>query len=251
MLISSHRHTTEDLALWAAYEAADRLHGATLDAKIEHATNVVRRFAEQACYAGVSWGKDSVAVAHLAACAVPTIRLRWVRWKAHENPDCERVRDAFLQRHLTIDYAEIIAPDDDNDTGTQGFRMLSEACGLRRITGLRADESGPRKISARWHGVATEASCRPLLWWNIPDVMGYLARYDLPVHPAYAMLGGGRWSRKALRVDSLGGERGDQFGRAQWEREYYGDVLRRQEKRHAQPKQGPCHYDRRGENSQK
>jgi len=53
--------------------------------------------------------------------------------------------------------------------------------------------------------------------------------YNLPVHPAYAMTAGGRWDRKHIRVASLGGQRGAQYGRREWEREYYGDVLRRLE----------------------
>ncbi|TXH99574.1 MAG: hypothetical protein E6Q76_19695 [Rhizobium sp.] len=61
------------------------------------------------------------------------------------------------------------------------------------------------------------------------DVFAYLAFHGLPVHPNYAMLGAGRWPREYLRTAPLGGKRGDQFGRAEWEREYYGDVLRRLE----------------------
>lgn len=227
MLIQSHRHTPEDLELWAEHEEADKAHAETIDAKIDRSLNTIRTFTELPTYVGVSWGKDSVCVAHLAMRCSMSTPIRWVRWRRHENPECVRVRDEFLRMFPSINYSEIIAPDDDTDTGTQGFRMLAEACGARRITGVRADESGSRKISARWHGESTAVSCRPLLWWSIADVMGYLAKHNLPVHPAYGMMGGGRWQRHALRVDSLGGERGDQFGRAQWEREYYGDVLRR------------------------
>ena len=63
------------------------------------------------------------------------------------------------------------------------------------------------------------------------DVFAYLASRQLPVHPAYAMLGGGRYQRDRIRVSSLGGRRGDGMGRAEWEREYYGDILRRLEAR--------------------
>ena len=40
-------------------------------------------------------------------------------------------------------------------------------------------------------------------------------------------LPGGRFPRDRIRVASLSGRRGDGMGRAEWEREYYGDVLRR------------------------
>ena len=59
------------------------------------------------------------------------------------------------------------------------------------------------------------------------DVMAYLARFNLPVHPAYGMLGSGRYDRERIRVATLGGERGGGAGRREWESEYYGDVLNR------------------------
>lgn len=82
------------------------------------------------------------------------------------------------------------------------------------------------------HGVATEKVCRPIIDWTTNDVFAALRMLDLPVHPAYAMSGGGRWSRDRLRVDCIGGERGRGIGRAEWEQEYYGDVLRRLAAKH-------------------
>jgi len=76
-------------------------------------------------------------------------------------------------------------------------------------------------------GLDTGASFRPIGRWRQADVFSYLHHHHLPVHPAYAMLGGGRWPRRHIRVHSIGGERGTEHGRREWEQEYYGDVLRR------------------------
>lgn len=236
MLIPSHRHTAADLELWAAYEAADRVHGANLDAKIEHALNVVRRFAEQPCYAGVSWGKDSVVLAHLIAISGMQIPCVWFRVEPICNPDCARVADEFLQR-WQLQYGVITRVCEHDQNGWHASGTLESAAqeaeqrwGIRRILGIRADESGVRRLTCLRNGEDSVSSCRPLAWWTAKDVMGYLARFDLPTHPAYAMLGGGRYDRWWLRVASLGGRRGDGMGRAEWEREYYGDVLRRLQK---------------------
>lgn len=243
MLISSPRHRPEDIALWRDLEAADRLHGGRLlrSGAVDRAAEEIRRFAADGpCYASVSWGKDSVVLAHLVVCEnerrlagrLPMVPLGWV---TVGGPDvgCPEVRDCFLSL-FPNSYREIlVAPGGRTERGTagkrEGFLALDAAFGRRRLIGLRADESGGRAISLRRWGVCTEASCRPLGWWTEADVFGYLAVMGLPVHPNYAMLGGGRWPREHLRTAPLGGKRGDQFGRAQWEAEYYGDVLRRLE----------------------
>ena len=71
------------------------------------------------------------------------------------------------------------------------------------------------------------SGCAPISAWRESDVFSYLAKNKLPVHPAYAMLGGGRWPRHRLRVAEIGDTHGTGGGRREWEQEYYGDVLRR------------------------
>lgn len=68
---------------------------------------------------------------------------------------------------------------------------------------------------------------RPILHWPTWAVFAYLYDHDLPVHPSYAMTMGGRLDRERLRVDGLGGYRGRDMGRAEWERTYYGDIMSR------------------------
>lgn len=242
MLIPSERHREADLALWADLEAADAAHAATnrrVERLVARAAEEIDRFVRAdggAVYASASWGKDSVALAHVAALQNPEIPLVWVRVEPIFNPDCLAVRDAFLARHPSIRYAEIVVRCRSDRYGwhasgtlEEGFRAARARYGGRRISGVRADESGRRTVSARVHGVSSETSCRPILRWSAADVFALHQAAGLPTHPAYAMLGGGRYDRSRVRVSSLGGRRGDGFGRAEWEREYYGDVLRRLE----------------------
>lgn len=223
MLIESERHRPADLELWRELEAADAIHAGTLDSKIDRAKAVVERFAAGGCCAAVSWGKDSTVIAHLCYQWMPVY---WVRWPASDNPHSQRVEDLFCRQFPNAIVVNITAPDSDDDDGTIGFRMLRDTH-PKRVTGIRADESTSRRMSAIVHGLQTDTSCRPILHWSAADVFAYLYRFDLPVHPNYAMLGGGRWNREHLRVDSIGGLRGRGFGRNEWEQEYYPDVLNR------------------------
>jgi phosphoadenosine phosphosulfate reductase len=170
---------------------------------------------------------------------VPLVHLKA---KPFGNPESPRVRDAFLSRfpgdyrESLADYSAIspaLGTDATEKAKDRIFFAAFAAFGSRHVSGIRADESrGRRKRMERW-GLASVNALAPLGWWTAADVFGYLAVHDLPVHPSYAMLGGGRWRRDHLRVDELAGDRGAGIGRAEWEREYYGDVLRRLESRPA------------------
>ena len=229
MLIVTPRHTQADLKLWREYEAADLVHAKTLQRKIAKAIDDIREFAKQTCYCAVSWGKDSVVIAHLTARADYNIPLGHLLIRATTalNPDCATVRDEYLkitrQRYLEAE---------GRTSKQHDFGTLAKAVGTaRNINGVRADESSDRRLSRIVHGVSTSQTCRPIIDWTAADVMAYLARFNLPVHPAYGMLGGGRYDRERLRVATLGGERGGGIGRREWEQEYYGDVLARMQVR--------------------
>lgn len=234
MLIASERHRAADLALWSELEEADMILAADpkLRDRAERSIQAIRDFAEAGpCYASTSWGKDSTVLADLVCEAnrryALDVPLLWVTYGAATNPGCRRVRDAFFAarrcRYMEVDVGEDESMRDD-------YGPANEAAGCDRyISGVRADESWARKVSMRHMGLATARTCRPFGWWRIADVFAWLALRDLPVHENYAMLGGGRWPRERIRTSSVGGERGAERGRRQWELEYYGDVLRRLE----------------------
>ena len=240
MLIESHRHTAADLELWREYEAADLRWYASnrIEAKSQKALDTIVEFTRKPCYAGISWGKDSTVLAHLLhrvaneyQVCIPSF---WIVVNPICNPDCEAVEDNFLERHY-LDYRRIKIECRRDLLGVHATGTLeagfSEAMRLakteRHLSGVRGDESGQRDMRMRTFGTMSIRTCAPIGWWSAKDVFAYLAYHKLPVHPAYGMLGGGRWQRDRLRVASLGGKRGTGIGRAEWEQEYYSDALNR------------------------
>lgn len=233
MLIASPRHTPEDLRVWTSVSRVDRAWGLRLDRKIDRAVEALRAFAAAGpCYAGVSWGKDSVTLAHLVASQGLSVPLVWLRWEPMSNPDCKLVRDAFLSA-WRVEYHEIVARyewrerwvnvDDEHDR--DGFRPARDRFGPRHVSGIRAEESRGRAIRCAVWGESSPNTCAPLARWTALDVFGYLARYELPIHPAYAMTMGGALDRLHLRVDCLGGDTGTGHGRREWEWTYYRDEM--------------------------
>lgn len=228
MLIPSPRHTPADLALWAELEDADHAVGASmrLYRQVGRAMAAIRTFASRGpCYLGISWGKDSVALAALAREGAPGVPLVWMRYSV-PNPDCALVRDAYFRDFPGQTYHELDAPPErTRGQKLQRFDIAADLLGTSRyLSGVRADESGIRKLSIASLGLLTDNVARPIGWWTTAEVFGFLASRNLPVHPAYACLGGGRWPREHLRVASLTGQRGRGHGRDSWEREYYGEM---------------------------
>lgn len=254
-LVPSDRHRPEDLALWTDLESADQIAGARFlrSARLEQSRAAVRKFAAAGrCVGAVSWGKESVALAHLLWCEAPDVPLMHLRPTNH-NPDCDAVRDAYFAafpgqsyEEVVVDYGTLHAaglPDHelDRETDARWYAAIADCerrHGGRHITGIRNGESFGRLIrTLRW-GLSTPNACAPLARWTLGEVYGYLAANELPVHPAYAMLGGGRWPRERLRVAEIGDTHGKGSGRRDWESAYYGDVLRRLESRMASYRMG-------------
>lgn len=235
MLIPSERHTRRDIATWLEWTAAFAVHAESISFR-DKVADASRRVAEFAgpVYCGVSWGKDSTVVAHLVATSRADIPLAWIRVEPIKNPHCTLVRDAFRERYPVVNYTEIErhCTWSDNQwhaTGTleSGAKECETMLGNRRILGIRAEESGARKLRCMRWGHETVNTLAPLAWWSVEDVFAYLVLHELPIHPVYAMTGNGRWHYSQLRTSSLGGKRGDGMGRAEWEQEYYRDELNR------------------------
>jgi phosphoadenosine phosphosulfate reductase len=229
VLIYSPRLSDAERDAWAVVEAADlrraRDGRARLDRMVATSRQVIADYLATGArpHVGVSWGKDSVVTAWLTLSVDATLPLRWVRSRYYANPDCDAVRDAFLAR-CPCDYAEVIADDHvSGEVKTWMAALNREHRG--RITGLRADESRARQLSAASHGYFTAESCRPVLRWTEADIFAALACFDLPTHPVYAMTGPGIWTRRDLRVSTIGYHEGIGMGRREWERRYYADVL--------------------------
>lgn len=238
MLIESRRHRADDLDAWAVYVEQDRALAKLRVHKrrVEKAKEILGSFAalHPECYVATSWGKDSVVVASLAQEVAPHLPLVWVRVEPISNPDCAAVRDAFLERYPSARYDEIeswCTQSSDGEwhaTGTleRGFKEAAALHGDCYISGIRAAESGARKLRHMRWGHATERTCAPISDWPTPDVFAYLTSRGLPVHPAYACTMGGLYDRDRIRVASLGGKRGQGHGREEWENTYYPEGRR-------------------------
>lgn len=239
MLIPSPRHRPADLALWAELEEADRLHyeiGKVAD-KATKAVRDIQDFAKQGpCYAGISWGKDSMVVADLILRSGEPIPLVYLRAIPGGTPDASVVQEQSGLSVTVFDVEYNTIPRELSRDATEAekdrrffaaFRLAEKKFGRRHISGVRAEESVGRKIRMRRWDIASQNALAPIGWWSQQDVFAYHAVHAIATHPAYAMLGGGRYDRAKLRTDELGGDRGNQFGRREWEVEYYGDLLRR------------------------
>lgn len=235
-LVASARHTPTDLEAWAAFERVQRLggrvHRRRMSARARRAGEVIRAFAEgRRCFAGVSWGKDSVVLAHLVRVHAPDVPLVWVRLDPYDNPDCAAVRDLFLQR-FPGPYHEVETegpPLQDGHLPTGARRpgyAIAQARWGDHLSGVRGDESSTRELRMRTHGLISKHTSAPLGRWSAEDVFRYLIAHDLPIHPAYAMSRGGLLDFAQLRVASLGGTRGTGMGRREWEWAYYSDHMR-------------------------
>lgn len=228
MLIPSPRHSRADLDAWAVHERTDAVNverfGRKLESMAARAIAAIVEWSQRGRgYCGVSWGKDSVVVAHLVVRADVSIPIVWVRVDDHEQPDCPLVRDAFLALH-PVDYHEVHAPIGARRMSAEGFRLARRRFGDRHISGVRSEESTTRRMLVAQLGVDGGQHLRPIARWTAEHVYAYLHAHSLPVHPAYACSLGGRLDRARIRVGALGGQRGEGHGRAEWEQRYYPEV---------------------------
>jgi phosphoadenosine phosphosulfate reductase len=231
MLIPSHRHRADDLDVWAMRERMDLMQYRTRRMKglVDAAKARLEAFCTDRAYIAISWGKDSVVVADIAARMGLGLPLYYYRQVPHANPDCDAVRDACMAlwaRPAYLEQSIAATPTDEGWWRPKWAERLVDVhaqFGERYISGIRGQESGIRRIvQARW-GAMTERTCRPITDWREDDVFAYLAGRNLPVHPAYACSYGGMLERRALRVSTIGGDNGAGMGRTQWERDYYCD----------------------------
>lgn len=241
MLIDSPRLTDPDRQHWQRLEHFDDVlsRSPQLAAMADRARRVIEEFAATGpSICAVSWGKDSVVVAHLLATSdvadqVPLVFARARHW---ETPEVDQVRDAFLARHPHMRYEEReyvfrVPMRGEPGEGSVSQDAYAEVLSERYISGIRAEESKTRRMSLRHRGEITKNTCRPIGQWRSIDVFAYLHSQDLPIHPAYAMTFGGAYDRGRIRVHALGCALKvpvsvpGWLDMHAWERAYYRDVM--------------------------
>lgn len=221
MLITMSTLTPADLQAWRGYQRYDQAIGSLMNREEQQAIQEIRSFhsTHPDCIVSVSWGKDSVAVAHLAWLADPRIPIVWVPairkdGRCYEAEATFQVRDAFLDSHPGAVYQERPGHPRTPRRGEPGFDQymhdeskpqdqLKEQIHEPHITGVRADESAMRRMSIRSRGLSSTHTSRPIGRWSGEQVFAYLETRHLPVHPAYAASYGGTLDRRWLRVHSL------------------------------------------------
>lgn len=217
-------------------EAADALRWRRERPRLDRWTLDAMRTAEAfasagPCYAGLSTGKDSVLLCHVLrrlrderGVVVP---VAYVEVVGHASPEAPLVLDAVAAWGLDVVRVEVEGVDASLGTGRleAGFSECARRWGDRYLSGVRADESHARAMRLRGHGETTARTCAPLSRWSTADVYAAAHGLGLPLHPAYAMTLGGRLPREHLRVATIGGSRGSERGRREWEWQYYRDRL--------------------------
>jgi 3'-phosphoadenosine 5'-phosphosulfate sulfotransferase (PAPS reductase)/FAD synthetase len=226
LLIVTDRHTPEDLQLYnSLYRPIDcftRIPQRKVDESFEVLESWVNEHDDAVAY--TSWGKDSVVLMHMIATIgwqIPCVYVKTER----ANPDCDLVRDKFFTwyPYLSDFYHEETFRYDEVAANDGHWKAVAAKHGQHRITGIRKDESGIRRMVWGKFGMASDLSCRPLSLWTNSEIFAYIEQHDLPLNPVYGYLGGGRWDRKHIRTHSLVGTSGDNRGRTEWEREFYPD----------------------------
>ena len=227
MLMHSDRITDEDLNFWLKYEEFDKIKTISLD-KIQQTVDVIDKFvSENHCYCSISWGKDSVVLAHL--CLQFQIPYIWIKEKDSFNPECLTVRDYFIEQYC-VDYHEIECNSQYDIFKRAPFFEMCDNVQLKygkRVTGIRNDESGRRLLRFKRWGFESLNTLCPLAKWKANEIFSYLYHNNLPVNSTYAMTMGGKLQRNFLRTDCIGGPEGDGIGRREWEKHYFPDILNR------------------------
>lgn len=238
MLIPSPRHTDADVRAWAKLAAVDamrwRRDERRLRRALERAARDAREFADAGpCYAGLSAGKDSVLLCHVLHAHDVRVPIVYVEVMPHGSPEAPAVIEAVQSWGVAVDRIRVDCERDPSTGGwlgtgrlSEGFARAAEKYGDRYISGVRRDESHAREMRFRNLGVSSDRTCAPLSSLSTDDVFACAHGLGLPLHPAYAMTGGGLFDRAHLRVSTLGGSRGTAMGRREWEMRYYADELR-------------------------
>jgi 3'-phosphoadenosine 5'-phosphosulfate sulfotransferase (PAPS reductase)/FAD synthetase len=158
-----------------------------------------------------SWGKDSVALCHLALEVDAAIQLVHLR-SPYELPGGEHVVEWFRSRGATIAEVEtkksLLEYIEWLQTNGLGYEREAKAKAGRarkagelsewsksngfevQILGMRADESAIRRRLFRSRGLTYQRDdggwiSNPLGWWSVADVWSYLVSRGLPWHRLY------------------------------------------------------------------
>jgi len=209
-------------------------------------------------YISLSFGKDSMVMAHFILSRQPDIPVVYVNcgeWD--EWPDTPRVKQAFLQRFPSCHFIELHGPsimeafmragwyvqdEEDNATARKAQHDYGKSLGdvlnaeaKRRgydgaFIGIRKEESRNRLRLFRMRGSLYFAemrgmwACHPLMHWTGCDVWAYICSHNLPYNELYDLDPRGR---EMARNGAMFGSRSARYGRLVFLQKMYPDWFNR------------------------
>lgn len=212
--------------------------------RVEAARDILRRGATLGpCAVCVSWGKDSLALAHLAldtlGAKVPLFHMAGTPMPGYEESVAyfhERATVHTLPAPKTLD--ETIAwcqsvglPHErtqseqkrvvqaiKRDRGTEWAMDHGIAV---QVLGMRIDEGGPRARLLRKRGPTYQTGdglwkCNPLAWWSSKDVWAYIASHRIPYNRRIYDAETHGQTRETIRNTSWLSTDGAEDGRIAW-----------------------------------
>ena len=164
------------------------------DAETRALGDIHALLSQTSAYVALSWGKQSIVLAHLAWRVSPEILcVHWSGQDADIIADFDATRDAFL-RYYPINYLE--CSRGERWLKEAGVQLMQEGGYGGLLIGLASWESKGRRYAL---GKAGENNiyryadgrlrCCPIARWGKLELAAYIAKYQLPVLSTYRRLG--------------------------------------------------------------
>lgn len=157
-------------------------------------------------YLALSWGKQSICIAHMISGIRPQTPMIFLRsWESFFLHDFERVQVDYLSRfpaHYIEHYKDNVSWNnwdwkETRDYGSEDLQNMAKEVvpdwdGV--IMGLSKDESFARRMTlskknTKWATIFRytddKLRCTPIQFWANEDLAAYIAKYDLPLLSAY------------------------------------------------------------------
>lgn len=201
-----------------------RLHQSTYSyqRKLEQSRTTIFRFLDGYCskpYVALSWGKQSIVVAHLVYSILPDVPMFFMAsWESDLLHNYKQVEEEFTSKY-PIKYQRVLKDNvsgnsfkwkETRDIGNKDLQtyindaypewdgvlmgLVKEESFARRLT-LSVNNTADRDIFLYTNG---KHRCCPLSNWDEKDLAAYISTYDLPLLDAYHR--NGLFTRTTARI---------------------------------------------------
>lgn len=156
--------------------------------KVEQAKAVIQEaLSISPAYVAVSWGKDSLVMAHLVWLEDPSVPIVHIGAPHQDKLDNYLEVEADFQARFPCSYSRV---DLGMRNAKETFNSLKKTLPQLAFIGLRAEESKHRRASLASKGAVYQykkggyRAC-PLAWWAWRDVWAYIVLHDLKALASY------------------------------------------------------------------